>query len=297
MRIGVSRIYKSDIVVIGAGYWGRAITLELQRISKSVLCVDSMDPRAGSINASGICDPSAYTSSVFTKYWPQDWTKSDLQYSLNWLLENGGEYTQERFWNKFGNREPRLGERCIYVAPIGKYLPIEGILIDTVYRCNIEGIIQLQTLTGKLLECMQVVVCAGYQTDKVLESMGIPCIGVTGLWGRGLVVDGVPKAHIPVSVMVKPYRKYTIRKWATGYRVGDSAGEDSDNKRLREIQSVVDMTLINPVTVSVVNGYRPVTEKFIVEKVSPNVVVATGGHRLGLGLSGLVAKKVVEMLK
>lgn len=294
-----------DLVVIGGGYWGIGVAIEAKRKGWNTIVVDSYDKQSGSRNASAICDPAAYKSSVFNKYWPSDWHKSELDASLNWLLANGGEWVQERFWNHFAGTEPREGGKCIYLQDNFKILSRAPRTLGKV--CGIDKASYGWNITiSSLSEAMKfwtyqtkrVVVAAGYHTGELLVKCGIrgaPDVGK--LYGRGVVASGVPEGFpdmLPMTVMIKPYVKHTIRQWHDGYRIGDTGEATPNDNKLAALEEIGGSVLTGYQRTEIVAGYRPTCDRYVVEKVAPSLVVATGGHRVGLGLTGLVARRVLR---
>ena len=49
-------------------------------------------------------------------------------------------------------------------------------------------------------------------------------------------------------------------------------------------------------TVRVLDGMRPVCERFTVCEIAPGLVAATGGHRVGLGIAGTIAERALRIL-
>ena len=288
-----------DVIVVGGGYWGTAATIELKEAGKKVLQIDSNDPMSGSRAASGICDPRAYDSSTFQRYWPSDWTKSDLTESLSWILNHQGYKVTEYFWNQFQNREVRESVECIYVPTPESFTELTKPVFGTVVKGSIDAKkVSVLLDNSKEYTARYLVVAAGYKSDEVLESLQLAPLGVTKLYGRGLNVKGTPKVSTPVSVMIKPYVKHTVRSWSNGlYKVGDTAEKNVKDSNLENLRKVGQAVLTNYREVKLTQGYRPVLDQFTVVKLNPRVVVATGGQRLSLGLCGLVGKKVVQCLK
>ena len=287
-----------DVIVIGAGYWGTASTIELRKTGKKVLQIDSNDSMSGSRAASGICDPRAYDSNTFKRYWPSDWSKSDLTESLSWLLNHKGFKVTEYFWNQFQYREVRESIECIYVPTPESFTSLTSPLKGIVVSGTVEKKITVHLADSREYTSNYLVVAAGYKSDEVLKSFSLHELGVTQLYGRGLNVKGTPKVSTPVSVMIGPYVKHTVRSWSNGlYKVGDTAEKNIKDSNLENLRKVGQAVLKNYEEVKMTEGYRPVLDQFTVTKVSPRVVVATGGQRLSLGLCGLVGRKVVECLK
>lgn len=274
-----------DLLIVGGGYWGAAVSFEARKKGWRVAVVDDGDKRSGTRAASGVADRSAFKSEVFRKYLPVGWSDSDLDDSFNWLLERGGETVGEYFWNRFAGTGPREGSECVY---------IEGPETIT----NLLGSTYRGRFDPSKVDYKRLVVAAGYRTDEVLAQLGLDPLGVGKLYGRGIVAEGTPSLVTPVSVMIRPYCKHTVRRWGSGqWKVGDTAEKIPNEKYLESLREVGRSVLSDYREVKVSEGFRPILPKFTVEKLTPSIVVATGGHRLGLGLAGLVAKKVMEMFR
>lgn len=289
---------KHDLIVIGGGYWGSAICYEARLRGINAVVLDSNDPKSGSRNASGILHPKTYSSPLFKKYMPDDWTKEDLAASFAWLKKHcGAREVVEHFVNW---TRPDLGVRKL---PVGYYLdsnealtglvaPIKSIVED-IERSGPDWIVNQWHSAPRL------VIAAGIHTDEmiVLAVGAEHCVGVSALFGRGLGVRGTSTQPSPIVVQTRPYRKFETRPWGDLIRVGDTAEVNPDETKYRaELRAVADWLAPGSETVRWFEGYRPVCEKFTVKLVAPGLVAATGGHRMGLGLSGLVAVKALALL-
>lgn len=298
---------KCELLVIGGGYWGTGVTLEAKERGIDVLTLDDRDKESGSRNASAVCDPKAYDSDIFKKYFPSNWTQKDLEKSFEWICSKGAYETQEYFWNDYQKSSPRLMERKIYYLPSPEFLtdqidPLNGkvLSISKLAFTNDFWTITYSTPTKeiKTIVCKNLVIAAGYRTDEVI-SLITPdwMLGVGKLYGRGLNVKGTPTMDLPVSVMIKPYVKHTVRIWKNGiYKVGDTCEKVPNENKLANLKDVGARVLSNMEILEVTAGWRPTLPKFTVKKLANNLVAATGGHRLGLGVTGIVANKVLEEL-
>jgi len=295
-----------DLTIVGSGYWGSA-TANVAR-SKGISCciIDDGDKQSGSRNASAVCDPGAYSSDIFSKYWPQNLDRSKLGESIDWLKTVGGYEVLEYFWNMYQDRPIRPRSKVIYlpepetltdqvndIRRVGRVSNIEEHqnYVETFYT-NIDNGEEF------VVKSKSVLLATGYRTDSVLtEVCRMSPIGVGKLLGRGITCKGKPTTELPVSVMIKPYVKHTVRVWTKGrLKVGDTAEKVESPNKLKNLRTVMDTVVASPKSVKIQTGYRPVLDRFLVDKVSSRIVVATGGHRLGLGLSKLVADKVLEII-
>lgn len=301
-----------DVAVVGSGYWGTSIALKAAEAGKSVIVIANDDPKGGSINASGILDPKVYFRSGFEKRWPADWAKSELDDSIAWLLDHGAYRVMERFWNEFRKTPARDNREMIYVPSVTSftdqiYQDRYGIVITkgTVYGLSggLNGSQELRYTTKAMTMeghayARNVVFATGYRTDELLDTLSLSKMGVGRLWGRGFNAKGTPKTDLPVSVMIRPYCKHTVRQWADGtIKVGDTAEEKPSDKKYAALKAVGEAAIDNMKIVFESDGYRPVTDRYLVHKYHERpIIVATGGHRLGLGTAPIAANKVLQCL-
>jgi len=285
-----------DLIVVGGGYWGAAVAFEAGLRGLQAVVLDDSDPRSGSRNASGILHPKTYSSPLFKKYMPDDWTKDDLAASFAWLKKHcGAVETVEHFTNW---TRTDLGVRKL---PVGYYLPSNEALTGLVIPIGVKVVDIISQdgdwIVNGIIRAPRLVVAAGIHTDGVLALAGVAPVGVTALFGRGLGVRGPTPYPSPLVVQTRPYRKFETRPWGDLIRVGDTAEVRPDEAKYRaELRAVADWLAPGSETVRWFEGYRPVCEKFTVRLVAPGLVAATGGHRMGLGLSGLVATKTLGLL-
>lgn len=291
-----------DLCVIGGGYWGTAIAYRAQELGLDFVVIDSGDPKSGSRNASAICDPGAYTSSIFDKYWPKSWERDKLKDSIDWLETVGGYWVQEYFQNDFAGTEPRERTKVLYLSTPHHFIQscpkkIKGQVCGRKKEGKGQRIEFWAHRQKMEILTKSVVVAAGYRSDEVLNALGVPGVGVEALYGRGLNCKGSTHLPTPLSLMIKPYVKHTIRTWANGlWKVGDTCEVKPSESKFENLKEVGRRCLSNFEIVEVTEGYRPSLTNFTVRELTPGVVLATGGHRLGLGLSRLVAEEVEKIL-
>lgn len=282
----------TDLVIIGGGYWGLAIAIEARKAGFNVNLVDDGAPDAGSRAASGIADRVSFKSPIIRKLLPDNWTQDDIDESFAWLCAHGGVERQLTFWNWFEGREPRPGNHVVMLDrldTLANYVP--GRKLATVAERHGKTVI---LATGHTFTPDRLVIAAGARSETLT---GVP---VNALFGRALIVEGILKDDspaLPLNLLIAPYRNVHVRPWGRYYRVGDTVEPKPNDDRLKPLYKVVDLCFKPRYNiVRVEQGYRPTTDKFVVEQIEPGVILATGGYRVGLGLAGLVAKKVVEML-
>ena len=288
----------TDLVVIGAGYWGAAIAHEARQRGRTVVVFDDQDPHGGSRNASGICHPKTYSSSLFRQFWPERWTREDLMSSFDWLKKHAGaKETQEHFFN---HTRADLGIRPL---PVGLYLEDNEALTSLAGPVRAERVEEMSPspdgwkVNG--VPARRVAIAAGIHSDNLLTLAGCKPIGVGALWGRGMIVSGENPRVSPLVVQTRPYRKFETRPWGTGLtRIGDTAEKRRDDEKYRrELRDLASWVVPGYDEVGWLEGYRPVARQFTVEVVAPSLLVATGGHRMGLGIAGLVACEANNLLE
>lgn len=287
---------RHDLIVVGGGYWGSAIAHEAGQRGLDAAVLDDFNPASGSRNASGIIHPKTYGSKLFRHFMPPDWTKEDLAASFEWLKRHcGAVETVEHFTNW---QRQDLGVRPL---PVGLYLKDNDALLGLVEPFN-DRVERIERCDGDwilngLYRAPRLVVAAGPGTDAVLALAGAAPLGVTALFGRGLAIRGATPYPSPLVVQTRAYRKFETRPWHDLIRVGDTAEVKPDEAKYRdELRAVADWVAPGSETVKWFEGYRPVCEQFTVRLVGDGLVAATGGHRMGLGLSGLVANKALGLL-
>jgi glycine/D-amino acid oxidase-like deaminating enzyme len=302
------RRLSAELIVIGGGYWGAGIAFEGRQRGWTVLVIDDGDGRSGSRAASAICDPHAYRTRIGKKHLPPDWTDQDLTGSFDWLIQRGGYRCREYLWNIRRNTPPHFRGEVILLADPHVLTRLAGPFVrGQVVHAERDGgrwevvVDPVESAGQRLyLTAKRVAIAAGYRTDDCLDAFGLQPLGVGRLYGRGLNVVGATHAGVPhpISVQLRPYLKHTVRPWRDGtWRIGDSAEENPDDRYVANLHTVGNKVFQHYTVQEVVEGFRPVLDRFLVTDLSPGLVVATGGHRLGLGITGLVAKKATEMLR
>lgn len=272
----------SDVIVVGAGFWGSAITRELRERGHGVTLIDSMDPRSGSRNAAWTCQPWVYHSPRFRSLLPEGW-RLKLEDSIQWLVDQmGATRVQEEFQNLPRMTPPRPGHVVLNLVPgQGMVEPDECMLVSAIERDGGRWYVTNDMSTDWL------VLATGYETDKLLERSELPQLGVRAVPGHGLLIRA-PWEGGQREFLTRPYTKYTIRPWTGGlHHLGDTAGR-SGPEPLVELAD----RLFGSGGWSLeadLYGYRPQLPQYTVREHAPHLIVATGGYRMSLGLCGLAA--------
>jgi glycine/D-amino acid oxidase-like deaminating enzyme len=297
-----------NILVIGAGYWGAAIAHEARLAGYNVEVYDDGDDKAGSRVAAGFCDPSSYRSKPFIKRRPPYMTDQAIEASLTWLIDHGGNPVQTWFWNRWGHRDPREDVMSMRIDN-------NEVITSLAYPIYGERI-----PISRLGDYSMIIVAAGYRTNEVLGLLEVAPIPIRPLMGRGIVASGTPIVPLPVSVMVAPYKQYMVRALTNGpdavYKFGVATETEAKRNLAVPYYHIGDTVELNPSSIAFDHlyqvgkavldgftyirtevGYRPDAGTFRVEKLASNLIVATGGHRVGLGLAGWAAQRVLTLLE
>jgi glycine/D-amino acid oxidase-like deaminating enzyme len=296
-----------DLAVVGSGFWGTAVAYEAMQAGMRVLIVDARDQNGASRNAAGIVCRGWYRQETVLGMTPHDWTQDDFDVGFAWLKKHADlRQTGEEFWSY---RSPihkvrddcylipspdavlRLAERATFV--LGKATAIIPESPATNWRVLVEvdGVPAYET-------ARQVVVAAGAWTDHLLQASGMQPIGVKSLRGRAAIVMPGADFTMPKTYMVRPYAHFTLRPWKGGLaRLGDTV-ERKPDRELNDTPLMATLQAMSPGSkiMRMLDGNRPVCDRFTVREAAPGFVVATGGHRVGLGVAGTVAQRALKLL-
>lgn len=289
-----------ELCVIGGGFWGTSVALQAHEKGYNLLHLDCCLQTAASRGAAGMVQLSWYTQETIRRRWPEDWTWQDLENSLAWLEKVAGlERTGEDFINYARPTVRKYRDDLYCIKDNDTLLSLVNPTYAEVQRLFWNEDHWIIWCRGISFTANHVVLCAGYRTDAILMESGLPTIGVRPLLGQAVVITA-PELNIarPLTYLARPYVHYTVRPWGKAFRCGDTTEQESNKtdrgqELLHELKTLVDV----PYTINQwIGGIRPVTETFTVKKIGPNLVAAVGGHRVGLGLAGLVGKKVLGLL-
>ena len=288
-----------DLIVVGGGFWGVASALVASKKGMRVVVLDNRDPRGASRNAAGIVCKHWYKQHTITNMLPEDWTKQEIQESVQFLDPFGLSKTGEQFTSYAHNQE-KWREDCYLIPSCSSLLSkfttqLSQVLSVRPHQSRIEVVTRDGTLIAH-----KVLIAAGAFTDNLLKASQLPLCGVRALRGRAFIATNSLEEFVPRTHMSRPYTHYTLRPWGKGHaRLGDTVEKrvEGTDEPIVGLQSVLAHMSPGAKVVRVLDGWRPVCEQFTVKRVHERIVVATGGHRVGLGLAGLVANKCWELLK
>jgi glycine/D-amino acid oxidase-like deaminating enzyme len=284
------------IGVVGGGFWGRAVAVRLGEAGLEHRVFDDAAPTGASRNAAGICKLSWYRQETVRKMIDGVFTYAEFLRGFAWLADRVPiAKVPERFINRSRGTEPKVHDDN-YLADPADLLGLGRVTTAPVIRLypyNDRVIVHTDT---EDFHCSQVVVAAGVGTDDLLEASGFGRpTGVQPLWGRAMLFD-CAEPPVCTTVMTRPYRHYTFRAFRGRVRGGDTVERGERNDRhVDDLFSAAAHLYGELRDVSVFGGIRPVCRKMYVGRLSPRVIAATGGHRVGFGLAGAVSERVVAL--
>lgn len=296
---------KGDVCVIGGGFWGTSSAWHLCESGFDVTLVEDDRNGMASKAAAGIICKDWYKQDTVGKMLPDWWTPNDLEYGIEWLQDNAGlQKTGELFYNKLGSKEKfredcHLAPSCKAVLNLKNTLKMRTVKSE-VLRLEKDGRDWLVRLPKTTLRFTNVVIAAGAFSDALLCASGLQPVGVRPLVGRAVLVATGVALNVPITVLTRPYTHFTLRPWPGKLlRLGDTVERTGktppgDKKSLKKI---LDKFAGEYEVSEKLYGLRPVCNKVVTDKIKPGLVVAVGGHRVGLGLAGGVGRRVVKLVR
>ncbi len=285
-------------MVVGAGFWGTAISLALREAGREVLCLDCDQPGAASPAAAGLVRQSTLDRLAVSG--PRWWTEQHSQACqdfLQWgMAEGWARLGQERIVSDY---QPRLrpGLWCVECAQL---LSLAGAESGRVVRLEPRsGHWWVETEEGPV-QARQVVVAAGFFSDALLAASHLPTLGIQPLPGSGLLAQASRPLLEPLTLAYRltgdtRTRTATARNWVGNrVRVGDTL-EPGEHEQMEVLRQLLEQAGGQGPIVKRW-GIRPALVQLCVEKVAENLVVASGGKRTGLATAAGAARRVVDLL-
>jgi glycine/D-amino acid oxidase-like deaminating enzyme len=280
-----------DLAIIGGGFWGRAVYDKAAAHGLDTVLIDSRDERSGSRNAAGICALSWYTAETIAPMIPTWLTRQAIYRSIDWLQMQWGllptpEHFQGPVHFKIKNN--------VLLLPVAEFERERTSVTDCIGAVrHVAGTWQI---TGESnYQARRLVIAAGVHIDTLLQASGYAPMGVKSLRGRAVLFGHAPD-HLPelYTQEVSKYKHLTVRTFGSAWRVGDTVEVKPNDGALNWLTDwATSLGLQQPV--KTLEGFRPVLKQFTVELFDTNGVVATGGHRVAMGLSGAVADRVLQL--
>lgn len=287
-----------DAIVVGGGFWGTALAYRFGELGLASVTLDAGHRQSGSRNAAGIVALDWYLSRASgpLKTMPERWTRQRLIESIEWLERFGLVKTGESFG---GTHRPDFRHRKdVWLLPHGALQDANS------ERFGVQAIRKFgKEWNVGPYRARYVAIAAGVWTDQILANSAIPYRSlVKPLRGRALVTrphNAERLPAIPVTYQFRPYVQITARPWDDGLcRIGDTV----DRTNLAETSMGYCHALAYSVLgsndpVEILDGLRPVSPRgIVVESPVAGIVIATGGHRVGLGIARIVAREAIELL-
>jgi glycine/D-amino acid oxidase-like deaminating enzyme len=286
-----------DVVVVGRGFWGAATALMARHSGLSCVVVDDVTLPGASAAASGYASLRWYKGAWKARAAESLQTGETLfghrlEPSNALMLRRNNTWVDKSDWQLF------MPMRFLDRVAVGIQARAERI-DKTVVSFKGGG-----SVRGRL-----VVVAAGAYTDELLVRSGLPPVGVSALWGAGSILDFQPsmqpayRGRELLLQEVTPFHAHTARRWGGSWlRVGETTAKTREGA-LGGLEGVVRSFRAAGVTLPLGEGSlvgpRPVLargEPFVGE-VSPGVVVATGGGKVGAALAFWAAAEALKFLR
>lgn len=287
-----------SLIIVGGGYWGTACALLAEERGIEYVLFDDNNPEGASRNAAGISQPHWYWGATIQKMWPSDWTRQAFTEGWNWMLANG--LSPQKEWVRSYNGSDWKESEVYSIDKHYMERPRRRFRAKVLrlYENSDNGGWTVWTSHGAFHSRM-VILAAGMWTDELLSSDGLQPCGVTGLYGRALLVANITeRVKQYMKFITRPYTSFTLQVWGENiWRFGDTIEKQPDPNQIDFLKDTLAKWSGDGFEIlGEMAGYRPCTGRFLVEQTRPNLVVATGGHRVGLGLSGLVAFQALKEL-
>lgn len=293
-----------DLIVIGGGFWG-TMTASLARLwNRNTLLLDDLHPQGASRNAAGIVSMGWYRwrqtrdrKDIVGNIFAGTFQTADAVYGVHVLRDMGLlRQTGEECFTLAGNRKFK-DDLWLLSSPQDLFAQVDRTW-GKVQKLVRERGYWLVVTEDRQYMTANVVVAAGAFTDALLAASGLPTVGVEGLRGRGLLIQPHKRFDVPHTVQIAPYSHVTLRPWKDGLaRVGDTVEKKpGGDEKLLPLHTIARTLAPQYETVKVFDGLRPVLQKVFIGEIAPGLVVATGGHRVGLALAPAAAKKALALL-
>lgn len=289
-----------DVLIIGAGLFGSIIGKHLAKQGRQVTIVDAGHPDAGSGPAACLMKPS----------WLTKMTKAEQAQSLSTLDGLYGVHEIEAYVGLAG-----LGKRTtvFWVAPASIFKPERCINLNVTSIRDGEGgptFTYRESGPGEEALIMRrvntIIVAAGIWCNKLLERMGRMVPGLQPQWGVAFTWPCNPMRESRATITPwAPYKQLIMLPNRRDGELWVSDGTAVKFLKDHHIQSALvrcrDFAAAGDGDHTQLVGARPyirgLKEPAFVERVSPNIWVATGGAKNGTAGAGWAAYRLAEALQ
>jgi glycine/D-amino acid oxidase-like deaminating enzyme len=283
-----------DLVVIGGGYWGSALAaLAREGTGWSVLVVDDHDEEGASRNSAGYVRwewLEGRLATIIPEWWEDSHTAAGAAHLGNVGARH--ETEQVKRWNSDAwDERPGL----LVADP---WLVLEPSFTSRVRLINrTPAGWQLLTSQHMIIKAHRVAICAGAWTDALLQACGFDELGVEPLIGSAILAQGQLADEV-VTYVTRPYHHVTARRWDAGLiRVGETVSKQWPDPKLGALVNDTAKLFPGLRGFQPITGRRPMLPELVVKELGDGLVVATGGHRIGLALAGGVAMRALEVIR
>lgn len=282
-----------DLIVVGGGFWGCAIADVAARRGWSVLILDDGDEEGASRNAAGYVRwewLEGRLGEIIPEWWePIHVTMSKV------LLEDWGAREVEEDVHDYRSGTWKVSPGLFMVNPWE--VLSRGVRTARVRLVNrTPAGWQVLTSLGDVIPAHRVAVAAGVWTDPLLAASDLPELGVESLTGSAILAAGDIGGDVE-TYNTRPYHHVTARRWQGGrIRVGETVSRAYPDSRLGGLINDTSRLFPQLSGFEPITGRRPVLPVATVRELGDGLVVAVGGHRIGLALAGGVAQRVMEVL-
>lgn len=293
-----------DLIVIGGGFWGVAAVVQAREAGVDTLLLDDAHPQGASRNAAGIMSLDWYKFQRKTRIYTPTITNlmgslfaySDAAYGVEWFQERGlAGFTGEDYRSAGG--QPQFRRDCYLLNNLDAFLSQGQAQSARVQRVAPIHRGWMVFTPDTKYKTRHLILATGSFTDALLLASGLPALGVEALRGRALVYRTNRRFAVPMTYKASVGQQYTFRQWGEGYvRLGDTTERGDNSGALDKLRAYAQTELPQGQEAQVLDGLRPVAKQMIVQVVAPGLVVATGGHRVGLALAPAAARKALALL-
>lgn len=285
---------RADLVVIGAGFWGSAIALELQALGQSVLLLDAQLTGAASRVAAGLVRESSLEKPL------APWWSAAHTSACRGFLERWGQLGQEFLVSQRDTPDSlgRTRQGLWLLRPRDILQVAVPWQVDRLQRIADRWLVHCQQ---EVVSAPRVILAAGIHCDRILQRSGLQTLGLLPLLGSALVGSATRPLEVPRTRGYRlpgdtRTRTVTARNWESGQlRVGDTCGESQAAQLAmlrRWYAAVGGQGVPQPLW-----GIRPGSRLGIrVEAWGPGLILASGGGRTGLASAAGVALRVRQLL-
>ncbi len=284
---------RTDVVVIGAGFWGSAVSDRLQQqLGWQVTLLDARLPEAASKAAAGLVRESSLERPN-APWWGPEHRLACREYVEHW-----GGLPGEEWMISSAERPARRRGGLWQLWPASLMRPA---LEQVVHRLQADSGEWLTHTDTEVWSSRRLVLTAGAQTDALLAASGLRTCGLLGLQGSALVGKASKPLELPHTLGYRlagdtRTRTLTARCWGDlQLRVGDTCGE-LESEQWRVLRGWF-QKMGGEEPSQRVWGVRPKrVQGMLVEEWAPGLVVASGGERTGLASAAGVALRVCQLL-